>query len=136
MRNSVLIAGAVLGFLSVAIGASAEHVLQPRVSEEVFRWVMTAIRYHQVGALMVTAIGLALFAPLSAVRAARLRRSAWVFVLGTLLFSFSIYFAALTGIDKLTWATPVGGTTLMVAWLLLVLAALPAPDEARGAAGR
>lgn len=136
MRNSVLIAGAVLGFLSVAIGASAEHVLQPRVSEEVFRWVMTAIRYHQVGALMVTVIGLVLFAPLSAVRAARLRRSAWVFVLGTLLFSFSIYFAALTGIDKLTWATPVGGTTLMVAWLLLVLAALPAPDEAGGAAGR
>lgn len=118
--NPVLIVGAVLGLLSVVIGASAEHALQARVEPEVFRWVMTAIRYHQIGALMVTAIGLALLAPLPEATGRRLRVAGWLFLAGTLLFSFSIYLAALTDVRSLTMATPVGGMTLMVAWLSLV----------------
>jgi len=123
--NKVLAAGALLGFLSVAIGASIEHVLRGSADAEVLRWTMTAIRYHQVGALVVTMIGLALLVRPD-VAAAGLARSGWLFVAGTLLFSFSIYAAAVTGIEALTYLTPVGGITLMVAWLSLAWTAIRA----------
>ena len=120
--NPVLIAGALLGLLSVVVGASSEHVLQARVDDEVFRWVMTAIRYHQIGALIVAALGLALIV-LQGHRAQRLLVvSGWLFVVGTALFSFSIYLAALTGVQAFTYLTPIGGVTLMLAWMVLVAA--------------
>lgn len=122
--NKVLAAGTLLGFLSVAIGASIEHVLRGNADAEVLRWTMTAIRYHQVGALAITMIGLALLVRPDMASARALARSGWLFVLGTLLFSFSIYAAALTGVEALTYITPVGGITLMVAWLSLAWAAL------------
>lgn len=120
--NPVLLLGALLGLLSVIIGASAEHLIQQRVDDEVWRWVMTAVRYHQVGAVVVTALGLGLAA--GARPARRLNLAAGFLVAGTVLFSFSIYAAALTGIEELTYVTPLGGVTLMFGWLLLAWAAL------------
>ncbi|QIT54901.1 DUF423 domain-containing protein [Aquisalimonas sp. 2447] len=129
--NPVLIAGALLGLLSVVVGASAEHLLQARVDDEVFRWVMTAIRYHQVGALIVSALGLALIA-LGRHRVQPLLRVAgWLFVAGTVLFSFSIYGAALTGVQALTYLTPLGGVTLMLAWAVLIGAGFRAGSDVR-----
>lgn len=121
--NPVLLGGALLGLSSVIVGAAAEHTLQARVDPEVFRWVMTAIRYHQVGALVMTAVGLALLTPLPTATAGPLRLAGWLFLAGTLLFSVSIYLAALSGIHALTMATPVGGVTLMLAWSTLAWAA-------------
>jgi uncharacterized membrane protein YgdD (TMEM256/DUF423 family) len=120
--NRILAAGALLGLLSVIIGAASEHALQARLEPEVFRWVMTAIRYHQIGALVVTGIGLALLASLPRATARDLHLAGWLFVIGTVLFSFSIYLAALSGFHGLTLATPVGGVTLMLAWSSLVWA--------------
>ena len=129
--NPVLIAGALLGLLSVVVGASSEHVLQARVDDEVFRWVMTAIRYHQIGALIVAALGLALIV-LQGHRVQRLLvASGWLFVAGTALFSFSIYVAALTGVQAFTYLTPIGGVTLMLAWLVLIAAGFRAGPRAR-----
>jgi uncharacterized membrane protein YgdD (TMEM256/DUF423 family) len=126
VMNRILLAGALLGFLSVVIGAMSEHLFRTRVDDEVFRWVMTAIRYHQVGSLIVAALGLTLLADVLPTVRARLSLSAWLFVAGTLLFSFSIYASALTGVEALTFVTPVGGVTLMAAWLVLAWAALAA----------
>ncbi|MGK7297159.1 MAG: DUF423 domain-containing protein [Candidatus Wenzhouxiangella sp. M2_3B_020] len=130
--NRILLAGAALGFLSVIIGAMSEHVFRTRIDDEVFRWVMTAIRYHQVGALIVTALGLVLMADLQRMIRGRLSLSGWLFVAGTLLFSFSIYASALTGIEALTYATPVGGITLMAAWLVLARVAFAQSGDRSG----
>jgi len=125
--NPVLVAGAVLGLLSVVIGASAEHILQQRVEAEVWRWVMTAVRYHQVGALIVTALGLSLSC---GARPARwLNMSAAFLIAGTVLFSFSIYAAAITGMLSLTYVTPIGGVSLMFGWLLLIWAGVQAGKD-------
>lgn len=122
--NKVLAAGALLGFLSVAVGASIEHILRGSADAEVLRWTMTAIRYHQVGALVITMIGLALLVRPEMPPAHGLARSGWLFVAGTLLFSFSIYAAAVSGLEALTYLTPVGGITLMIAWLSLAWTAI------------
>ena len=130
--NKLFVAGALLGFLSVAIGASIEHVLRGSADAEVLRWTMTAIRYHQVGALVVTTIGLALLVRPDIRVAPGLARSGWLFVTGTLLFSFSIYATAVSGLEILTYVTPVGGVTLMIAWLSLAWAGFGA-GQGRGA---
>lgn len=124
MKNRILLTGATLGFLAVAAGASADHLLSGRADAETMSSVMTAIRYHQFGALTVTMIGLALLVRPDLGAGPDLSRSGWLFAAGTVMFSFGIYGAALSGIEQLTWITPLGGITLMVAWLALGRAAL------------
>lgn len=116
----LLAVAAVLGFVSVAFGAYTEHALQKTVSEEVFRFLMTAIRYNQVHALAAAGVGLALLTQ-SRAPAVGLMLAGWGFVLGTLLFSGGIYAAALTGVEALNYLAPAGGVTFMMAWLTLAV---------------
>ncbi len=82
---------------------------------------MTAVLYNQIHASVISAIGLALLGSqkLSAILA--LRCSAVLFIIGTVLFSFSIYASVSLDIPGLVNVTPVGGLTIMTAWLLLVI---------------
>jgi len=47
----------------------------------------------------------------------------WLFVLGTLLFSGSLYALALSGVRIFGAITPLGGLAFMAGWLCLALAA-------------
>lgn len=124
--NIILFTGCFLGFVSVSFGAYAEHGLQKKISSEVFRFVMTAVRYNQIYALLVVALGLCFYADLSAELLNRLIIVSSIFILGTILFSFSIYASAQFNISALTKMTPVGGITLMIGWLGLAWIALTA----------
>ena len=114
----ILIVGALLGFFSVAFGAYSEHGLRPKVSEEEFRMLMTAIRYNQVHALIISVLGL-ITLPSSFLNNHLFRWSGFLFIVGTILFSFSIYISIGLQIPSLLYLTPVGGITLMVSWLSL-----------------
>lgn len=118
----ILVLGAFLGFFSVAFGAYAEHGLRPVITEEQFRYLMTAIRYNQVNAGVTTAIGLTLLSGVGPAKPPALQWSGLLFILGTMLFSFSIYLSVVLDIRELTYLTPVGGVTLMAAWTALGLA--------------
>ena len=122
--NITLLIGALLGLMSVSVGAYAEHGLRPHIDDETFRYVMTAIRFNQVYAVVVTGLGLALFANLPARAAKHLPRVGAVFALGTVLFSVSIYASAQLAIPSLTYLTPVGGVTLMLGWAYLIVVAI------------
>jgi uncharacterized membrane protein YgdD (TMEM256/DUF423 family) len=56
----ILATGAILGFISVAFGAYAEHGLKTNISTEHFDMLMTAIRYNQLYAIIISGIGLIL----------------------------------------------------------------------------
>ena len=118
----ILIVGALLGFFSVAFGAYSEHGLRPKVSDEEFRMLMTAIRYNQVHALMISVLGL-INLPSSFLNIHLFRRSGFLFIVGTILFSFSIYTSVGLQIPSLLYLTPIGGITLMISWLSLAYAA-------------
>ena len=118
----ILIVGALLGFFSVAFGAYSEHGLRPKVSEEEFRMLMTAIRYNQVHALIISVLGL-ITLPSSFLNNHLFRWSGFLFIVGTILFSFSIYISIGLQIPSLLYLTPVGGITLMVSWLSLAYVA-------------
>ncbi len=47
----------------------------------------------------------------------------WLFVAGTILFSFSLYLLALTGARWLGAITPLGGVAFVAGWVCLALAA-------------
>lgn len=115
----ILLAGALLGFIGVAFGAYAEHGLRAELSQEVFHSISTAIRYNQWYAVVIASIGAVLLHPEMPRRYPGLIYAAWLFIGGTVLFSFSIYLSAVSGLQWLTRVTPFGGVILMVAWLVL-----------------
>lgn len=117
----ILVWGALLGFISVAFVAYAEHGLREAVTEEHFRFLMTAIRYNQVHAVVIAAIGLALLNSGKLANIPALKWSGLLFIVGTVLFSFSIYLSVSLDIPGLVNITPIGGMTIMAAWLLLLV---------------
>lgn len=114
-----LVFGSILGFISVAFGAYAEHGLKIKISEEDFRQVMVALRYNQIHAIIITSIGLFLISNNNHSLKRNLTTSGWLFILGTILFSFSIYLAKSCNLPFLINLAPIGGITLMIAWLSL-----------------
>jgi uncharacterized membrane protein YgdD (TMEM256/DUF423 family) len=50
-------------------------------------------------------------------------RAGWLFVVGTLLFSGSLYGLALSGARWLGAVTPLGGAAFLAGWTCLLLAA-------------
>ncbi len=122
--NKILILGAILGLLSVLMAAYIDHSLSLTLAGNARHSISVAVRYHQLYAIVITIIGLII--PLQANQRMKswLIRSAYVFIAGILLFSFSIYFASLTGVLELLHFTPIGGVILMLGWASLLRTAL------------
>ena len=118
----ILALGGLIGFIAIAFGAYAEHGLRDIVTNEHFRFLMTAIRYNQVHAVVIVALGLTMMANRELARQKLLKWASYLFILGTSIFSFSIYVSVWLELPKLVNVTPIGGVTLMVAWLALALA--------------
>ena len=117
----ILTMGAVLGFFSVFFGAYSEHSLREIVSEEHFRQLMTGIRYNQVNSVIISAIGIANLSGIPAFDNRLFRIAGYLFITGTILFSFSIYASITFEIPKLVYFTPVGGVTIMISWIALLV---------------
>jgi len=122
--NAILLIAAILGFVSVAFGAYSEHGLRPKVDAETFRSVMTAVRYNQIYSALLFALGLLFYADIPSEAISRLYYVAGGFTLGCVLFCFSIYLWAYTGIKALSYAAPFGGILFMLSWLAAIWAAL------------
>ena len=115
-----LVAGALSAAVAVMLGAFGAHALRGRLSADLLAIYQTASQYHVYHALGLLAVGL-LAVHLPASNA--LRWSGWLMLLGTVLFSGSLYVLAITGQRWLGAITPLGGTAWIAAWLLLAWAA-------------
>ena len=117
----ILIIGAILGFFSVFFGAYSEHSLREIVSEEHFRQLMTGIRYNQVNSVLICAIGIANLSKIQVFESRLFQVVGYLFILGTLLFCFSIYASITFGLPNLVYLTPFGGITIMISWISLLV---------------
>jgi uncharacterized membrane protein YgdD (TMEM256/DUF423 family) len=125
-----LILGALLGGSAVAIGAYHAHglakflerqSLEPAVMERRMENCSTAVKYQMFHAVTLVALA-ALATQFPAPR--RLAAAATLFVLGVAGFSGGLYLIVFAG-NAVHWAiVPVGGMTLIVAWLTLASAGL------------
>lgn len=118
--NIVLSVGALLGLLSLVVSATISHSVQV-VDSAVVDAILGQLRLH---AVVVTAIGLMLWCPLPKLIRARLQLSAWVLIIGVVLFSASLPLSDWLGIAALTKLMPLGGISMMLGWVLLMWAAL------------
>jgi len=122
MGNWLAVSG-VSGFLAVALGAFGAHGLQARLADAAdaakrLSWWQTAAHYH-----LIHALGLAVVALVCA-RVPQARYAGFGFVVGTLLFSGSLYAMALGAPRWLGAVTPLGGAAYLVGWGVLVYSGL------------
>ena len=111
-----LLAGAVCGFLGVAIGAFGAHGLRTRLSPEMLAVFEIGVRYQMYHVFALLIVGLAIG---RAGKARLLTIAGWSFVTGILIFSGSLYALALTGNSTLGAITPIGGLGFLIGWALL-----------------
>lgn len=114
MTRLFLVLGAVSAFLAVAAGAFGAHGLRARLSPDLLAVFEVGARYQMYHALALIAV-----AWLTTHRRGALPIAAgWSFVVGTVLFSGSLYLLAFTGARWLGAITPVGGVSFLVGWAL------------------
>lgn len=112
--------GALSAMLAVAAGAFGAHALHARLSPEYLAVFETAARYQMYHALALLAVAWVTTrwpGPLPI-------WAGYLFVVGTALFSGSLYALSLTGIRWLGTITPLGGAAFLAGWLCLTLAVL------------
>jgi len=114
---SWILVGALWGCLGVGLGAFGAHGLRATASSQALGWWQTATLYHLVHALALVLTGLV------ALQAPRAEMAGWAFLLGSLVFSGSLYAMALGAPRWLGAVTPLGGLAMMAGWLLLAWAA-------------
>lgn len=112
---------AINGFIAVGLGAFAAHGLKNRLPEDLLAIFQTGVQYQMYHALALFGVGL-LAMQLS--DSTLLRASGWLFLVGIIIFSGSLYILSLSGIRWLGAITPIGGVAFLAGWLLLAVAML------------
>ena len=117
MDRTFAVLASVSAFVAVLAGAFGAHTLRPRMSPELLAVFETGARYHMYHALALLGVAWAASQwPTPPVRAA-----GWLFVVGTAVFSGSLYLLSLTGAPWLGAVTPVGGLLFLGGWIALAI---------------
>ncbi|MEC9483941.1 MAG: DUF423 domain-containing protein [Halomonas sp.] len=110
---------ALSGFITVMAGAFGAHGLRDQISERMLDVFATGVRYQAWHTLAMLA--------LLVWRQSRPLRgqsvALWLWGMGIVLFSGSLYLLTLTGTRSLGAITPFGGLLLMGGWLALAVTA-------------
>jgi uncharacterized membrane protein YgdD (TMEM256/DUF423 family) len=105
--------------IAVAAGAFGAHGLKGRLSAESIAVFETAARYQMYHALGLLAVAWAV----GHWGGALPTWAGWLFVIGTVLFSGSLYALSLSGVGWLGAITPLGGVAFLAGWLCLLVTA-------------
>lgn len=124
MNKIILITAALLGALSVVLGAFGAHALKSRLSTDALNIFETAVRYqfYHVFALLTVGILSQYFTGSFLLWSGRL------FIYGIILFSGSLYlltYFKAAGNDNMNWlgaVTPFGGLCFIGGWILMTIA--------------
>ncbi len=113
---SLLLAlGSFLGGFAIAGGAFGAHFLKDVLDPSMLAVFDTATRYQMYHGLGLCVVAWAV----DRYPEKRLELSGWLFLVGIILFSGSLYGVSLTGMRWLGAVTPIGGVILLVGWFLL-----------------
>lgn len=116
--KALLLLGAVNAVLAVVMGAFGAHGLKSRVDAALLETWATASLYHFHHALALLLVGVLAkqFGNAGFVAAG------WTLFAGMLIFSGSLYLLVLSGQRWLGAVTPIGGTVMIIGWLMLAWA--------------
>ena len=125
MTRLFLLIASFSGMTAVILGAFGAHALKQRLPANLLHSYETAVQYQFWHALALLAVALLLLQwPASRL----LQATGWLFTLGIILFSGSLYLLSLTEVRQIGAIsvgpiTPMGGLCFIVGWFLLILAA-------------
>lgn len=111
-----LITAALLGALAVGFGAFGAHGLRETLSPRMLEVYQTAVKYQMFHVSALLGVGILLK---SSENNAWLKLAGFFFIVGTAVFSGSLYILSITGVRWLGAITPVGGVFFIVGWLSL-----------------
>jgi len=125
MQKRFLILGCLMAIFSVMIGAFAAHGLKPQLTEYQIGIFDTGVEYQFYHSFAILTLGLLA----NQVPTKWINRAGWLFVLGILCFSGSLYLLAckdILGISAkiLGPITPLGGTFFIIGWAVLMVGIL------------
>ena len=119
-RMSWIVLGALGGALAVIAGAFGAHALASRLGPRELQLWETAARYLMYGSFAMLAVGL--FGAQGARRG--VNAAGWCLLAGSVIFSGTVFGLALGGPRWLGAITPLGGTLLIVGFLVFAWSAL------------
>jgi uncharacterized membrane protein YgdD (TMEM256/DUF423 family) len=105
--------------LAISIGAFGAHGLAPYLDEygnTIFSKGSSYWFYNTAGLFAIA------FMTSLKIDTKNLIRGFWFVLVGTMIFSISLFALALTHIKVLGAITPIGGTTMIIGWLLVAFA--------------
>ena len=114
MKGYIIIAS-LFAALAILFGAFGSHALKERLSAQSLEVYDIATRYlmfHALGIFLIALLGFQL--PKES-----LEMPVILMIVGTSIFSGSLYLIAMLDFKKLGMVTPIGGLLLIVSWLLL-----------------
>ncbi len=107
--------------LAIAFGAFGAHGLKAILNDSMLKVYNTGVQYHFYNTLgLFCAIFIYLLKPESK----KIFVSLLLILIGMIIFSFSLYFLAILNMPILGVITPIGGSLLIFAWLILFYAIL------------
>ncbi len=117
----VIIFAAIFGALAIILGAFGAHALKKQFTPELMQSFETGVKYQMYHAIVLLLLGFQL--PLQTTLE---QAMVWCFIIGILLFSFSIYGLCISSakgnkIKILGPITPLGGLCLLAGWILLAI---------------
>lgn len=120
MKNITLIIGALYGMTAVILGALGSHAFKKILPLEKLQSFEIGVKYQMYHALLLLIVGFFLKMETGIEKTA-----AWFIIIGTFLFSVSIYFLSFQEIlgknlKFLGPITPIGGVLMITGWALLV----------------
>ena len=120
MIQKALIFGSLFGCTAVIFGAFGAHLLKKKLTSDQLQSFETGVKYQMYHAIVLLIIGFNL-----EINTSLDNCILYAFIIGTLLFSFSIYGLVLSSENnkKLKFLgpiTPLGGLFLVAGWALLI----------------
>lgn len=120
MSVITLIFGSIFGFLAIVLGAFGAHLLKKKLNKDQLQSFETGIKYQMYHAIVLLILGYNLNDTL-----ALDNYIVYCFIIGVVLFSFSIYGLVISTykgkkMKFLGPITPLGGLFLTIGWLLLL----------------
>lgn len=119
-HQTFLFFGSLFAFAAVAAGAFGAHSLKSKLPIESLNTFEVAVRYqmyHALALLILTSL-YAFFPSIWFVGAG------WLFIIGIVVFSGSLYTLVFSGIKMWGAITPIGGVLLLAGWLSLLLGSI------------
>ncbi len=128
MQSVFLFLTAISGLIGVAMGAFGAHGLKAVLTPEMLAVYRTGVDYQMWHAL---ALGLIAVFRQQTPESVLLKWAGWLMFVGILLFSGSLYLLAMLNMKWLGMITPLGGVSLLIAWLLVAMFAFKSKTAAK-----